>query len=466
MKYWNLIFILYLIFSFHLNIFSQKKNNSNFLTESSSFDKIYNTELNNKAYRTVFDSSSVVDSIILTGEISKSKYSYSYDSNWNVLVLKDEIFADNHWGNFIKISFFYNDDGLLLDKKIEFWNGVQWELTSQHYYSYDENNFLIQTIIESPDGNHQRYNYSNNADGNMTSFVLEEWKNDEWSNLKKELYTYYENKKIRTHTKQYWENSMWNNSSKKEYLYSYNLNDKLDTLLINYFSGPFLNLRFSIRISYSYGSNLNLETAKEDVKVGNYWENSSRKTFTYDSNHNLITEISEVWEEDYQTQDTSWVYHTRDIYTYDNNNDMILGEHEVWEGTYWAKRDCFAELKFYDSFGRFYSFPWMQIEVFYSKTITSITDGDDYPNSFVLFQNYPNPFNPQTVISYSIPKNEIVQLKIFDVLGNEVLTLVDEEQSAGSYNVSLDASNLSSGVYFYRFQSGDFVDTKKMILLH
>ena len=86
-------------------------------------------------------------------------------------------------------------------------------------------------------------------------------------------------------------------------------------------------------------------------------------------------------------------------------------------------------------------------------------------NGFIINQNTPNPFNPNTKISYSIPKQSFVQLKVFDVLGREVATLVNEEQPTGNYSIEFDASNLTSGIYFYRIQAGDFVEIKKMLLM-
>lgn len=97
--------------------------------------------------------------------------------------------------------------------------------------------------------------------------------------------------------------------------------------------------------------------------------------------------------------------------------------------------------------------------------IVSVADEKSIPNTFTLEQNYPNPFNPSTTIRYSIPTSEFVSLKVYDVLGNEVATLVNEEKSAGSYEVEFNASLLSSGIYFYKLQVGNFVETKKMILM-
>lgn len=85
--------------------------------------------------------------------------------------------------------------------------------------------------------------------------------------------------------------------------------------------------------------------------------------------------------------------------------------------------------------------------------------------SFRLDQNYPNPFNPSTTINYSIPRKSFVQLKIYDALGKEVANLVNGNQIKGNYKVEFDASKLPSGVYFYKLQSGDFINTKKLILL-
>ena len=105
---------------------------------------------------------------------------------------------------------------------------------------------------------------------------------------------------------------------------------------------------------------------------------------------------------------------------------------------------------------------------------TSVESVSDLPTKYELSQNYPNPFNPSTKIKFTIPSAGTqhgvpVQLKVYDILGNEVATLVDEEKNPGVYEVefstSSGVSNLSSGIYIYRIESLDFVNTKKMILL-
>jgi uncharacterized protein (TIGR03790 family) len=87
------------------------------------------------------------------------------------------------------------------------------------------------------------------------------------------------------------------------------------------------------------------------------------------------------------------------------------------------------------------------------------------PEKFELYQNYPNPFNPTTTIKYDIIKAQDVKLSVYDILGREVATLVNTQQQAGSYEVKFDATNFSSGIYFYQLKAGDFIDTKKMLMI-
>jgi len=87
------------------------------------------------------------------------------------------------------------------------------------------------------------------------------------------------------------------------------------------------------------------------------------------------------------------------------------------------------------------------------------------PEQFLLEQNYPNPFNPKTIIAFKTAAEGQISLKVYDVLGNEVATLLDEQKPAGSYDVELDASQLTSGIYFYKLTAGEFSSTRKMILL-
>jgi photosystem II stability/assembly factor-like uncharacterized protein len=108
-----------------------------------------------------------------------------------------------------------------------------------------------------------------------------------------------------------------------------------------------------------------------------------------------------------------------------------------------------------------------------NQLTVDVSEDNLFVSSFKLLQNYPNPFNPTTKIKYLIPSNVIlsgaknlfVTLKVYNILGKEIATLVNEEKTAGNYEVEFDAANLSSGIYFYKLEAGTFSDTKKMVLL-
>ena len=114
----------------------------------------------------------------------------------------------------------------------------------------------------------------------------------------------------------------------------------------------------------------------------------------------------------------------------------------------------------------------------YQRNVTSVQEEEQKPQSFLLNQNYPNPFNPTTTIEFSVPAvetqhaaSQYVTLKIYNILGKEVATLVDEEKAPGNYKVTFDASNsersrgMASGIYFYRLTVGDYVQSKKMLMI-
>ena len=89
----------------------------------------------------------------------------------------------------------------------------------------------------------------------------------------------------------------------------------------------------------------------------------------------------------------------------------------------------------------------------------------EIPLSFALYQNYPNPFNPVTRIDFDLPKSAFVSIRLFDILGREVKVLVSQNLNAGKFYTELNAENLSAGVYFYKIEAGDFVESKKLVLV-
>jgi hypothetical protein len=99
------------------------------------------------------------------------------------------------------------------------------------------------------------------------------------------------------------------------------------------------------------------------------------------------------------------------------------------------------------------------------QVLAGISPSAEVPRTDALLQNYPNPFNPSTRLSFVISHSSFVSLKVYDVLGREIASLVNEERAPGSYEVQWDGGNSPSGIYFYRLMAGAFSDTRKMLLL-
>ncbi|HQF42775.1 MAG TPA: T9SS type A sorting domain-containing protein [Ignavibacteriaceae bacterium] len=189
--------------------------------------------------------------------------------------------------------------------------------------------------------------------------------------------------------------------------------------------------------NYTYDSNNNLIEEISQNWYGSNWVNSSKSTYTYDSNNNLIEILSENWEV------FNWVNFRKYTRIYDSNNNLIETITQYWNDSNWIND------------GR----------VLYSYSPTDVEELPGEIKTYSLSNNYPNPFNPSTTIKYQIPKSGLVTLKVYNVLGKEITTLVNEEKSVGSYEITFDASGLSSGIYFYKLSADNFQQTKKMILL-
>ncbi|MCU7525523.1 MAG: T9SS type A sorting domain-containing protein, partial [Ignavibacteria bacterium] len=123
-----------------------------------------------------------------------------------------------------------------------------------------------------------------------------------------------------------------------------------------------------------------------------------------------------------------------------------------------------SKLESNDQFLIIRSHPFTSEDVFrFTVGKLSRVESGNIPSTYEMSQNYPNPFNPVTTISYSLPEVSKVELKVYDILGREVMTLVNKEQNAGRYNVQFNAGRLSSGIYIYRILAKNFTRTNKMV---
>jgi hypothetical protein len=167
--------------------------------------------------------------------------------------------------------------------------------------------------------------------------------------------------------------------------------------------------------------------------------------YSYDSNGNMLGQNSYL------------------KFTYDSN--MNLDTFQVYSGNSGYYRGA----SIVDSYGNRITldvdYMGSTLIFFYHSTITGIKANTTNAKTLMLSQNYPNPFNPSTVIRYQLANSGMVTLKVYDVLGREVRTLVNERQTAGDHSVTFNAAKLSSGIYFYRLQAGNNIQTKKLVLM-
>jgi len=172
------------------------------------------------------------------------------------------------------------------------------------------------------------------------------------------------------------------------------------------------------------------------------------------------------WSYSWTLRDTTPAKQAVTIYNGSFSGDaVVLGKHGTGEIIHWNMAGQ------YDG-DDIYSPEVKTLLINITRYMLNLSDVENeltIPGEFILYQNYPNPFNPSTRIQYQVSSSSQVVLKVYDVLGNEVATLVDEYKSAGSYEVELSVSSgireLVSGIYFYQLTAGDFIQTKKMILL-
>ena len=441
--------------------------------------------------------------------ISGQNYNMEWTSNGRLKSFSSMKNLNGVWINDQKKSYSYDPDGNQISDVTERWDTASssWVYSRKHEYTYDANhNMLSDVEARWSSGawvNDEKYEWSYDANNNQTLEVYKRWSSGAWVNSAKHELTYDGNKKtLDVYSR--WSSGAWENSSKKTYtydsnnnliseneylwlspsstwknsrwiLYTYNASNKITFKNEKKWDNATSSWLDKERTSWTY--NLNgkvLHTLNEDYKSG-AWVNDREYIYTYDANDNILSYI-----ERYHWNGSDWDENNKYNFRYNSEGNCNGGNHETWFSGHWVSADAplfmfmpwifeysneegelteAQEIKFYSTiiFGYEYS-------VYYTG-VTDVKENNSIKQSFMLEQNYPNPFNPTTKINYSIPNTERVVMKVYDILGNEITTLVNKEQSAGKYSVNFDAGNLTSGIYFYQITSGKFNQVHKMMLL-
>jgi hypothetical protein len=426
--------------------------------------------------------------------ISKSKLSGQY------VLTEHEYFADFGGGFYFHDLFKYSYDNklnLTQDLYQYYDSTAGWVNSNLMQYSYDSFNRDTLAVNQSWDTFDliwlliSKYSNTYDANNNLLYTLNSQWANPGWVLSGRFLYTYDANNNTLERLSQWFDNPNWNNDSRATY--TYDANNNLLTDIYETWNGT--DWQKFTKFENTYDANNNVLSATFSI-FGNY---SYKDIYTYDSNNNQISDSNYNWD------GANWVISFVQTSTYDVMNNQISYLMQQSNGTsledylqYEATFNAFNNITSWRSYV-FNSGNWLparKAEYSYdaNQNNTLVTDSssrdggltwklfsfqrmtwsavatgiDEQLNSvadYKLSQNYPNPFNPSTSINFSIPNKANVSLKVFDLLGSQVAELVNGEIEAGSYNIEFNAANLPSGIYFYKIQSDNFSETRKMVLL-
>ncbi|MFH0736761.1 MAG: T9SS type A sorting domain-containing protein [bacterium] len=359
----------------------------------------------------------------------------------------------------INIYYTYDPQGVLQSEEVQYPYNAKQKIT----YSYKDNLLSYKTLDSLKNNQWQsikQYFYTYNIDGNLSTILTQSWDDTCWINEKQDIYTYSDQNLLDKHITTKWANNDWVDIDCYTYIYDNN------NLLVSLYFTMWENNNWTnkIRYRYQYNSHKLVAVYYIDYYSGSYWNETAKFVGSFDANwnvksyvyirYNMFLYIDEELERYTYTYDTynncTSVYHTHTMYGIMHFALTLPASGIV--RVYFNNRNNFIE---YDS-------PKVTIQYI---TFTDINDELTEPTDFNLSQNYPNPFNPATTIKFTIPSANVVTLKVYDILGSEVTTIVNEFKNAGTYEVNFNASNLASGVYFYSLQTGNFAQTKKLLLL-
>ncbi len=330
------------------------------------------------------------------------------------------------------------DGFLLIEYIIQEWDGTAWLNATKSSNTYDGNNNLTEVLFQSWDGsawvNASKTSNTYDGNNNLTEVLIQSWDGSAWVNATKISNTYDGNNNLTEVLFQSWDGSAWVNSFKTSN--TYDGNNNLTEVLSQIWDGSaWVNFSKSF---YTYDGNNNLTEVLSQSWDGSAWVNSLKTSNTYDGNNNLTEVLLQSWS------GSAWVNSSKTFNTYDGNNNLTEVLSQIWDGSVWVNLS----------------------KTIYFYIPTGIGQFGGEVNTYSLSSNYPNPFNPTTIIEYSLPQYGFVTLTVYDMLGREIATLVNEEKSAGNYKFEYNAGDLASGIYYYHLNVGnEFVETRKMVLL-
>ncbi len=440
----------------------------------------------------------------------------TYDSDSHLILALGESFQNNGWVNYKLDKLSYDQKGNFIKEQNYYWINNSWSLIVTDSMSYDEQNRLLYEIVLNFNKNGEvdreyilKYTYDKN--GNQLSKINEGWINGvkeyylnefstydnfdnkitylyEESNPKgnfnkyKCLYNYDTNKKMIDARTESWNNNGWSLVYINNYFYDNAGNRYL--IITNYYANDTLNRTW--KEIKTFDERKNCLTVSIQSFVDSIWTTTQKTTYAYNTLNKKSMELGEFlsfngWIKSYQflyefdgkgnllsenyrylvnlEKENGYTYQ----YKYNENGCLTYADYFEWKaGSKYPESGMLQMTLYNQALNQYYYCHSLSANY---NFITASNSIQHLPIAFSLEQNYPNPFNPSTNINYSIPEYSKVVLKIYDITGKELCTLVNKVQPSGNYSIDFNGAGLASGIYFYRLFNKNNILTKKMMLL-
>lgn len=384
------------------------------------------------------------------------RFKAEYDGSGNMISEQYDNWSDTAWFPFFSAILTYNSKGQMTVSTNTYYLTVFLYQGVRETFTYDDNGNVLSDLSEVFNGNVWSNNELTtnvyNTSGMLQTKIVADWVNNAWVNSSRKTCTYSSNGNLLVDSNEIWRTTLWSPTNKIEYTYN---EANLVTMFLYSNWRDSTWIPFS-RSSYTFDNNMNRTFFLYENFNDSTGKNTYRMTYTY-NNNNLVT----VLKETYANKMWGNLYINR--CTYDINGNTTYCEYNEWKNNSWQAASGNLMLS-YDNGAVTDYYDGHTI----TSTYTSITGVNESPTvvlNYTLNLNYPNPFNPSTVISYTLPKTSFVTLKVYDITGREISTLISKAQNAGRYAVEFNGNNIASGVYFYRLSADDFTQVRKMILM-
>jgi len=396
----------------------------------------------------------------MTQWLNIEKDSLIYDGSNNLIDSSTFVWEIDHWQSAMKITYAYDAHGNMIEELHQYEGGGQWINTWKFTYGYDTHGNVTDYLEQYWDPgweNSWRESFTYDGNDNLTENIGEywNWADNFWVTYDRNTYTYDTGDNLIHYLGELWDTDHWNNDILKAYFFSYkstvpadsgsDIEVSLDSGIVVIFDSISTSGTISVTIADDGPPPEEFEFLPSDsgkyIFITTDAEYIGGIEICFPYSDSLLTAEEESTIRIFHYTDAQWV----DITTsHDTANNIICGTT--------VNLSPFV-----------LGMPTQPLDVFENDDL-------NLPRKFSLDQNYPNPFNPSTIINYSLPRRSNVKIEIYNILGQTVRQLTDENRTAGNHSVTWDGldnngQSVSTGVYFYRITADNFTETKKMLLL-